>query len=99
MTVAESLANGTPVITTTGAPWAELNVKNCGWSIELSVHQFTATLLDATSLTDVELKAMGYRGRQLMKEKYSWESVASQMNQVYAWLLGEADVPSCVRLD
>ena len=99
MTVAESLANGTPVITTTNAPWAELNARNCGWSIELSEHQLTETLLEATSFGENELNEMGVRGRKFMKEKYSWESVALQMNQVYRWLLGEADVPSCVRLD
>lgn len=99
MTVAESLANGTPVITTTNAPWAELNARKCGWSIDLSEDQLTETLLEATALDEKELSAMGFRGRQFMEEKYSWESVALQMNHVYSWLLGEADIPSCVRLD
>jgi glycosyltransferase involved in cell wall biosynthesis len=99
MTVAESLANATPVITTTNAPWAELNAKRCGWSIELSEQHLIDTLLEATSLSSVELNEMGMRGREYMKEKYSWESVALQMDQVYRWLLGNAKIPDCVRLD
>ena len=57
------------------------------------------TLLEATSVSQAELSAMGLRGREFMKEKYSWESVAFQMKQVYSWLVGEIDTPDCVRLD
>ena len=99
MTVAESLANGTPVITTTNAPWSELNSRRCGWTILLSETQLIETLLEVTSLKLGELREMGLRGREYMREKYSWESVAAQMNEVYEWLLGEADIPDCVRLD
>ena len=100
MTVAESLANGTPVITTTNAPWAELNARKCGWSIDLSEDQLTETLLEATALDEKELSAMGFRGRQFMEEKYSWESVALQMKPRFtAGFLVRRDIPSCVRLD
>ena len=34
MTVAEALAQGTPVISTKGAPWAELVSHGCGWWID-----------------------------------------------------------------
>lgn len=99
MTVAESLANATPVITTTNTPWSDLTTKRCGWSIDLSELQLTEALLEATALNAIELNEMGLRGREYMKDKFSWEFVAAQMSQVYKWLLGEAEMPDCVRLD
>ncbi len=99
MTVAESLANGTPVITTTNAPWSELNARDCGWSIELSEQNLIDALLDATSRSREALREMGFRGRDLVQQKYCWESVAQQMTQVYGWLLGNTHLPDCVRLD
>jgi glycosyltransferase involved in cell wall biosynthesis len=33
--VPEALASGTPVITTVGTPWMELNFKGCGWCTEI----------------------------------------------------------------
>jgi glycosyltransferase involved in cell wall biosynthesis len=99
MTVAEALANGTPVITTTNAPWSELNIRDCGWSIELSEQNLIDALLDATSRSHEELSAMGFRGRDLVQEKYGWKSVATQMTRVYSWLLGKSHMPDCVRLD
>ena len=99
MTVAESLANGTPVITTSNTPWAELDTKRCGWSIDLSQENLVHTLLEATALQEGELRKMGLRGREFMRECYSWDSVASQMNEVYSWLLEGAEIPECVRLD
>ena len=99
MTVAEALANGTPVVTTTNAPWSELNTGECGWSIELSEQNLIDTLLDATSRSSEDLSEMGFRGRDLVQKKYCWESVAQQMTQVYSWLLGKTHLPDCVRLD
>jgi len=37
MTVAESLAAGTPVIVTKGAPWPEIEDRNAGWWIDIGV--------------------------------------------------------------
>ena len=44
MTVAESLAAGTPVISTKGAPWAGLEVERCGWWIDHGIEPLAAAL-------------------------------------------------------
>ncbi len=82
--VAEALACGTPVITTVGTPWNELNEHECGWWIEIGVKPLVESLRDFLSKSDEDLKAMGMRGRQLIEDKYSCESIAQQFYDLYS---------------
>ena len=91
--VAEALASGVPAITTKGAPWQELETHRCGWWIDIGTETLTQALREATVLSDEERLAMGRRGRALVKEEYSWQQVAGQMQEVYAWLLGSGVRP------
>jgi glycosyltransferase involved in cell wall biosynthesis len=95
--VAEALASGVPAITTTGAPWQELETERCGWWTAIGTEALAQALREAVALSDEERLAMGRRGRALVAERYSWEHVAEQMRAVYAWLLGEGGRPECVR--
>ena len=94
--VAEALGAGVPVITTTGAPWRDLETHECGWWIEIGVEPLAAALAEATALPDETRRAMGERGRILIETGYSWSRAADEMAAVYRWLLGEAPRPSCV---
>jgi glycosyltransferase involved in cell wall biosynthesis len=98
MTVAESLANGTPVITTHGTPWSGLEREACGWWIELGVDPLVAALLHATALERNELLRLGERGRRWMTRDFSWDTVAEQMAAVYTWLRGGGTPPPSVRV-
>ncbi len=81
--VAESLASGTPVITTTGTPWAELNIKRCGWWVEPTQKGITDALNRAILTKSDELKAMGIRGRKLIENSYSTSIIAEKMKKLY----------------
>lgn len=81
--VPEALATGIPVITTTGTPWQELETEKCGWWIDLNVPNLVKGLSEAIGLPPEELKAMGLRGRKLVKEKYEIKAVALQMKEFY----------------
>ncbi len=81
--VPEALASGTPVITTTGAPWEELVTHDCGWWIDLSIENLTDALRKFLSCSDLDLEQMGRRGRKLVEEKYSSTSVAKQFVGLY----------------
>lgn len=94
--VAEALAAGLPVITTRGTPWAELETHNCGWWIETGVEPLAKALTEAMNLTLEERYAMGRRGRQLVEQNYSWDTIGKEMVAVYRWMLGGEKVPSCV---
>lgn len=81
--IAESLASGTPVITTKGAPWPELKERNCGWWIERDVDSIVSALQEFLKLPVSVLEAMGRNGRSLVEEKYSSRKVAEDMVRLY----------------
>lgn len=88
MVVPEALINRVPVIATCGTPWDELPEKKCGWWIDNTVEAIAETMLQAMELSEEDRWQMGERGRQLVLEKYSMQSVARQMLGVYEYLLG-----------
>lgn len=99
MTVAESLAAGTPVIATKGTPWPGLAQHHCGWWIENGTDPLAEALAVATAMPTAELGAMGLRGRAWMATDFSWESVGEQMLALYSWLIHKGEPPPMVKLD
>lgn len=81
--IAEALASGTPVITTNGTPWEELNMLHCGWYTEVGTEATTQALRQFLQTSEEELEAMGKRGRKLIEDKYSTTMVAYHMNELY----------------
>lgn len=81
--VIESLINGTPVITTKGAPWAALEAERCGRWIELGVESLKVSLQEMLALSDSERESMGMRGRAFAERHYAWRSVASELLREY----------------
>jgi glycosyltransferase involved in cell wall biosynthesis len=85
--VAESLAAGTPVITTTGAPWKGLQERSCGWWVEPESDALTAALREATGMSVEDRKAMGERGREWVRQDFAWPGIAEKMERFYKELL------------
>lgn len=98
LVVAEALAYGVPVITTRGAPWADLETYDCGWWIETGVEPLVAALRAAMALSDAERRAMGERGRVYV-QRYDWDAIAAETLALYRWVLGQGERPACVRTD
>ena len=97
--VAEALAAGVPVLTTTGAPWSDLVDRRCGWWVGPALEPLRDALQVATGASDTERCAMGLRGRALVEEHYAWGSIAEHMLEVYEWLLGRrSTLPHAVSL-
>jgi glycosyltransferase involved in cell wall biosynthesis len=97
--IAEALGAGVPVITTRGAPWADLQTYKCGWWVDVTIDAIREALLEATQSPKSELVVMGHRGRMLVSEKYTWPKVAEQSLQLYKWLLGQESRPGFVITD
>ena len=95
--VAEALASGTPVVTTTAAPWAELVSYECGWWVAPDEAAITDALRAAMSLTPGQLSVLGQNGRKLAEERLSWNSIGSRWIEVYRWILWGGSAPDCVR--
>ena len=86
LAIAESLASGTPVITTVGTPWNDLNSSHAGAWIEIGTQPLVDTLKRFLSLSDEELEMMGRNGRKLIENKYSAKVMAEEMLGVYRFL-------------
>lgn len=97
--IAEALASGLPVITTKGAPWVELAQHNCGWWIDIGVAPLVKALKEATNLSTEQRHEMGRRGRELIKQNYTWETIAQDMISVYEWVLHGGTLPKCMVID
>lgn len=96
LVVAEALARGVPAIATQGAPWETLATEGCGWWIERGVEPLALALTDAMSRTDAERFAMGERGRQVVRRRFSWDVAGTAMRRLYAWVAGAAPRPEFV---
>lgn len=81
--VAEALASFTPVITTKGTPWEELEAYNCGWWINIGIQPLKEALEIALNKEENDLKEMSLNGRKLIENKYSIEQVGSKMFDFY----------------
>lgn len=101
ISVGEALACGTPVVTTTGAPWSGLVDNDCGLWIDLSVENLTRALEDMMSRPLDELARMGQNGRRWMQRDFSWDEIAQKTIQSYQWLLDPENVakPEFIYLD
>ncbi len=98
LTVAESLAAGTPVIVTKGAPWAGVERIGAGWWIEIGVDPLVACLEEAMGRSREELERQGLAGRAWMAEEFAWDAIATKMISVYKWIVHGGSPPECVML-
>lgn len=89
--VAEAMAAGVPVVTTTGTPWKVLVDEKCGWWIEPGVTPLAKALSECLSLNRQQLSAIGENGRKYVLKKLAWNVLAEKMTSAYRWLL-EGDV-------
>ena len=80
--IAESLACGTPVITTKGAPWEKIDGV-CGYWVERSEEELRKAIVTMLAKTSEELEEMGHQGRKLIEENYSASKMAEQLMKVY----------------
>jgi glycosyltransferase involved in cell wall biosynthesis len=83
MVVAESLACGTPVLTTTRMPWAEVAAMGCGWVIEPQADSLARALHAALGLTSDEHEPMRAKARALVVRSHSLESAVTRMEASY----------------
>jgi glycosyltransferase involved in cell wall biosynthesis len=85
--IAEALAHGVPVLTTSGAPWSILPKVGCGWWVDANVDGIASGLRAATSLDSETLRALGAKGRDLVALEFSWKSVAQRTLSAYSGML------------
>ena len=94
--VLEALGAGVPVLTTTAAPWGEIQSAGCDWRVAPTMDSIGAALADAITRTRAQLRGLGQAGRNLMREHYTWQVIAPRTLELYDWLLGQGSRPQFV---
>jgi glycosyltransferase involved in cell wall biosynthesis len=83
--VAEALALQTPVLTTLGVPWPEIETLSLGWRGPGTPDGLATMLTRAIAADAGERKAMGTRGRAHVAAEFSPQSVAQRYGSAYAY--------------
>ena len=95
--VAEALAAEVPALTTTGAPWEELETHDCGWWVDPEPDAIAEALGTATAQSPDVRVAMGQRGRRLVESTYTWRAVGQNTKRAYEWLGSRKVKPNFIR--
>lgn len=98
MAVLEAWAYSLPVIMTAQCNLPEGFEKGAALQTETSVESITGSLLSFFSASDNDRTVMGVAGRNLVAEKFNWESVSVEMHKVYQWMLKKGPLPETVIL-
>ena len=98
MVIAEAMSCGVPCITTNGTPWQELNEKNLGWCIDLTLDNVVNTISEAIDLGQDTLFDMGQRCSKHIEENYQYTEVAAKSKSVYEWIVNGGVKPDYVIL-
>jgi glycosyltransferase involved in cell wall biosynthesis len=83
LVIPEALSFGLPVITTTAAPWWEIEEYNCGWWIRPDFETLVNAIRQATSLPRATLRNIGENGRRLVLERYDWNHIGQMHLNMY----------------
>jgi len=94
--VAEALGRGTPVLTTKGAPWGDLEKYHCGLWVENDEFGLENGIRRILEMDISQMETMGRNGKALIKDKYLWDNKAQQTIELYSWLSGNSDKPTFV---
>jgi glycosyltransferase involved in cell wall biosynthesis len=88
----EAMAASLPVILTPGCHLAEAERAGAGVEVPAAVDPLAAAL--AVLLTDPERRArMGRRARELVYDRYTWSHVVTQLDAIYASVIGRRSAP------
>jgi|APSaa5957512535_1039671.scaffolds.fasta_scaffold01096_16 glycosyltransferase involved in cell wall biosynthesis len=99
VTIAEALSTGTPVITTKGTPWEEIQNQKAGWWIDVNTESLTASMKEALQLSSFDLEKIGKNGRRWMENDFSWQHTGEDMFRTYQWLCDKSQpVPGWVKM-
>lgn len=94
MALLEALAHGRPVIATHASNFPLIGTRQLGLLCEPRTDSIAESLAQLLALPDSEREAMGQRGRQLVKDQFAWSAIATQMIELYRYLLEGGSRPA-----
>ena len=96
MVVLEAWAYGKPVLMTPECNLPEGFSASAALRIEPSAESIAQALGDVFRAPPSALRAIGERGRELVRDRFTWPKVAAEMKAVYDWVLGGGQKPGSV---
>lgn len=101
MSVLEAWSYKLPVLMTEFCNIPEGFEEKAALKMEPNVESTVNGLKELFSLSDEERKIMGQNGLNLVEKKFTWETIASKMTEVYDWILNDkqSETPSTVILN
>ena len=99
MSVLEAWANGLPVVMTPECNLPEGYVANAAIRVETGVESIAQGLDSLFSMSDGDLNEMGVKGKELVRQKFTWQTVAEEVKQIYDWMLDGGTPPSQIQID
>ena len=89
MSILEALGAGLPVIYTRECNCPEVSSTGAGIEIENNRGSLTKALNVLLSSTESDRSSMGAKGRRLVSERYTWETISSSFADLYRSLVQE----------
>jgi glycosyltransferase involved in cell wall biosynthesis len=99
MSILEAWAYELPVVMTDYCNLPEGFDAEAAIHIDTEVAGMSAGMMEMIACSEDELKGMGGNGLNLVKEKFTWPTIAAQMGELYQWVRGKASRPSFVQED
>jgi glycosyltransferase involved in cell wall biosynthesis len=96
--ILEAAAVGLPVLLTPQCNFPELARANAAVEISTEAAGIEKGLRQILEMTAEQRKAMGQRGRELIKKSYTWPAIAKQMCHLYDWMAGTSAMPKTVKI-
>jgi glycosyltransferase involved in cell wall biosynthesis len=98
MAVLEAWAYQLPVLMTQACNLPEGFESQAALEMEPDTQSITQALLRFFSLSNEAIAQMGSNGRELVENNFTWGKVASQMREVYQWVLEGGNPPKTVNV-
>ncbi len=83
LVIAEAMAAGLPVITTTGTPWQCIRDKRLGWWVAPNPKELAGAITEATSMSEAELHRLGSAASEYVRSQFSWDKSAQTLLEFY----------------
>ena len=96
MVVLEAWVNGKPVVMTPECNLPAGFARGAAIRIETDAASIARGLAEFFNLSAADRAVMGANGERLAREQFAWPHLASEMRQVYEWMLGGGPPPGCV---
>lgn len=96
MVVLESWAYAKPVVMTPECNLPEGFAADAALKIGTDTDSVARGLVTLFSMSDDDLRQTGQNGARLVRNRFTWDSIAAQLKHTYEWMLGEGEKPAWV---